>query len=172
MSRLEKLKSMGSGDEKLNYLKTLHLPTVIKKVDDIYYCTSPGFGLVASGRDANAAFNAMESLKEKYFIEMIKIDSEDEIPLPESPFSRENMALKIKIGLLKYFFIFIFCLLTAFVTGKIVSNVLLDTSEKFAVKIENSLYPPENIKAEKIEKFREAMKNIKPYVAEMKKTLE
>lgn len=161
MTHLEKIMGIPDNSQKLDYLKDITYTVQMKKIDDLFFLTIKGLGIASSDKDAAAAYKKLMKLKENYFSEMIKMNSLNDVFFPdEEGMKRARIMDVIRKELIKYSAIFVFSIITVYISSSILTHMIDKSINRAVKKIEQVLYKLEAGNISGIEQLAESVRDL------------
>ena len=164
--------------QKLDYLKSLRYPILLRQKKDKFYLIIPELCLVAVSDNLEDAYKDLYGQKQNFIAKILDCEAEDEITLPRKTHEFHETFHQLKMFTYK---LLIVCLLggvTLTISGALISNKIANISgvgivkkvvksiiieaEKFATNT------PENIKQERLEKVHQFVMALQPVAYELR----
>ena len=171
MTHLEKIRTLETPKDRRDYLNKIHFKTCVWSQNGTYYAQVEELGLLTKGDDATTVLNEIESKKTKYLDLIVESEGEDRIQYPKLiSFDEEDKKKLILFSLKSFIFSMIFALSLGLSLSGVVSDISTEL-DRLDYRLTKAFNPSEEKQKERIERFREKVKVIKPYVDILKEEL-
>lgn len=165
--------------EKLKKYNSARFRTIIEKSGDEYVCAIPELCLITVAEDSATALSSIEHKKNDYFQKMLSYGLEEDFSLPMNFVQlqeRSHFWNDLKFFLIKNI-VLTMCLIllvsvSGFVAGYFFKQGVVFFEGRVTEKVGYVFNSTDQKQEERIDKFKEKIKSLKPYVKEIKKLFE
>jgi hypothetical protein len=159
-------------DEKLQFLNSLNLSTIIKEKNDVFYAFIPSISISTEAPNITDCYTQLRNLKQEHFKRLIETDTAEDVLFSNPHFIAKGEWEQIKLKAIRYFmsgaFIIFIVLFIGWQVDAVFKRALHSSSEFIqneVVKIKSEIGGENQAEKQKLrlEKFKTKLLEVKPY---------